>query len=915
MDQKDREQFPKNENLIRTPEEEVELLRKKSDERHKELIDRGQEVSKEDVISEQITDHKKAPQEDLISKEMALSGEEIEELGLKLTPEEHDGQMKQLISLAKEKGFKNALAVVSKLQNPHIEDDFHRFLVAYIKEGYALKGLKEKTPVGRSLNMTLYEIQLPKRSKEDVEEKVIKDLLSSMEQFYAGMRSIAKEAKKGNKHFTVEIALANTEDEFAFYVSVPSGKEELFEKHITAMFPELSLFKKVDDYNIFNEGGESVASYASFSSKSIYPIKTYENFDYNPLNAILSSFSKVDKNGEGAAIQFVINPVSGDDKLRKYKYALKQLQKGMPKSISLYIPDTITGGIIKAFKELFHSDKKKEDGEVSVDESAVENIEKKISSPIYNVNIRIVASSRSKAEAEDICSDIESAFNQFENTKGNSFVFKRITGGFLKSMLRDFSFRLFNKKRSLALNAEELTSCVHFQTKAIKSSSSLRRDAVKKASAPATMPSEGVLLGVNDFQGNEREVRIAPEDRLRHFYVIGQTGTGKSTILKNMAIQDIQNGEGVCMIDPHGSDLDDILATVPKERYEDVIYFDPSSTEMPIGLNMLEYDPAHPEQKTFVVNEMLSIFDKLFDMKNAGGPMFEQYFRNAVLLVMEDPESGNTLSDVSRVLSDGNYRAMKLSKCKNPIVVQYWREIAEKAGGEASLANVVPYITSKFDVFLSNDIMRPIVSQEQSTLNFRDIMDNKKLLFVNLSKGRLGDINAHLLGLIIVGKILMASLSRGSEARNLPPFYLYLDEFQNITTDSISVILSEARKYKLGLHMAHQFIAQLEEKIRDSVFGNVGSLAIFRVGANDAEFLEKQLEPVFSAHDIMNIDNYNAYMRLLINGVPGVPFSIKTLPPHQGSSENTEKLKKYSALKYGRDRGEVEEELMKKYQK
>jgi hypothetical protein len=337
-----------------------------------------------------------------------------------------------------------------------------------------------------------------------------------------------------------------------------------------------------------------------------------------------------------------------------------------------------------------------------------------------------------------------------------------------------------------------------------------------------------------------------------------------------------------------------------------------------MALNMLEYDRRFPDQKTFVVNEMLSIFNKLFDMKTAGGPMFEQYFRNAVLLVMDDPESGNTLLDVSRVLANKTFRELKLSKCKNPIVTQFWREVAEKAGGEASLANIVPYITSKFDVFLSNDIMRPIIAQENSTINFREIMDNKKILLVNLSKGRLGDINANLIGLIIVGKILMAALSRVdavTTGKTLPPFYLYIDEFQNITTDSISTILSEARKYKLSLNIAHQFIAQLEEGIRDSVFGNVGSIAAFRVGAEDAEYLEKQFSPVFTAKDIMSIDNYNAYLKMLANGKPVKPFNIETMSPPKGNRDIIKSIKELSYLKYGKERSLVEEEIMGKYRK
>jgi hypothetical protein len=318
-----------------------------------------------------------------------------------------------------------------------------------------------------------------------------------------------------------------------------------------------------------------------------------------------------------------------------------------------------------------------------------------------------------------------------------------------------------------------------------------------------------------------------------------------------------------------------------------------------------------------VVNELFSIFSKLYGANpESMGPIFEQYFRNATMLVIEDPETGSTLLDVSRVLADKSFRDLKLSRCKNPIVVQFWKEVAEKAGGEASLANIVPYITSKFDVFLANDIMRPVIAQEKSSFNFRKIMDEKKILLVNLSKGRLGDINSSLIGLILVGKILMAALSRvDSFGQDLPPFYLYIDEFQNVTTNSISTILSEARKYKLSLNIAHQYIEQLDEKIKGSVFGNVGSMAVYRVGADDAKYLESQFIPVFEAKDIMNIDNLNAYVRMLAGGMPAKQFSMTVAFSPKGNPEIVEKIKELSYLTYGGDREQIEMDIMKKYEK
>jgi hypothetical protein len=296
--------------------------------------------------------------------------------------------------------------------------------------------------------------------------------------------------------------------------------------------------------------------------------------------------------------------------------------------------------------------------------------------------------------------------------------------------------------------------------------------------------------------------------------------------------------------------------------------------------------------------------------------MFEQYFRNATMLVMEDPESGNTLMDISRVMADARFRRQKLEKCTNPIVVQFWREIAGKAGGEASLENIVPYITSKIDPLTANDYIRPIIGQQKSSFNFRQLMDERKILLVNLSKGRLGELNANLIGMIFVGKILMAALSRVDDpTASFPPFYLHIDEFQNISTPSIASILSEARKYKLGLSIAHQYIAQLDPVIRDAVFGNVGSMAVFRVGNEDAQALENQFHQVFSVHDIMNIPNFNAYMRILADGVPTQPFSIATLPPIASDPRRAAELMQVSLGRYGRARYEVEAEIQARYHK
>jgi hypothetical protein len=427
-------------------------------------------------------------------------------------------------------------------------------------------------------------------------------------------------------------------------------------------------------------------------------------------------------------------------------------------------------------------------------------------------------------------------------------------------------------------------------------------------------------LGYNIFRGVRTEVKMARDDRARHMYIIGKSGTGKSVYQENLAAQDIANGDGVCVIDPHGDLVDHILSYVPAHRADDVILFDPTDMERPQGLNLLEYDIKYPEQKTFVINEMMKIFDKLYDLKSTGGPMFEQYMRNSMLLLMDDPESGSTLMEIPKVLADEEYRRMKLTKCHNPVVYDFWTKEAQKAGGEASLANMVPYITSKLNQFIANDVMRPIIGQQDSAFNFRKVMDEKKILLVKLSKGKLGDMNAYLIGMVLVGKILMAALSRTDvDEDKRPDFYLYIDEFQNFITDSIATILSEARKYRLNLIIAHQYVGQLTQnndtKIRDAIFGNVGTMVSFRIGAEDGEFLQKEFAPTFTAYDLINIENRTAYIKLLIDGTGSKAFNLNVYKYPERNVELAEAIRQLSRLKNGRNREVVEAEIRARAEK
>ncbi len=900
-----------------TPDEEAAFLR----ERLKELERRevGAETAHGSVqaLTKAYTRH--AP-ETVFTKGRVMLKPEVESIVLDLMPEEHDSTMAELLGVMHEKGVRNALSVVEKMGNPHIEDDFHRFLGEYLREGNTAKGIKEAEPIWKVLHMTLFEVTLPFGSLETKgEHRPLRELISSMEQFYAGALSVASEKHARKNYFTLELAVEAHHEHATMYVSVPSAKKELFEKQLLSIFPQAKIVENKNDYNIFNEEGVTVGAVGSYAESPAYPIKTHEAFDYDPLNIILSAFAKLAPTGEGAALQLLVRPPS-HDYADKFKKAVEAMHKGTPAKKALDIPFSVGAEIGKTLKDAFLSGSKKkkkpeeEHEPKHIDDVAIKHVEEKLAHPFADVVFRMVASAPSEARATVILSDLEAACNQFQESRGNKFTFKRLSGSARKKLIRDFTYRFFGDGNVLPMNLRELATVFHLPTTGNEASRELKRAKAKTAPAPIGLSKEGIILGVNTHNTATANIHFDADDRLRHFYCIGQTGTGKTTLLKNMIIQDIKNGEGVCMIDPHGTDILDVLAAVPPERFDDVIYFDPSHVAHPMGLNMLEYDPAHPEQKTFVVNELFSIFQKLYgSVPESMGPMFEQYFRNATMLVIEDPETGNTLFDVSRVLSDKTYRDLKLSRCKNPVVVQFWRDVAEKAGGEGALANIVPYITSKFDVFLANDIMRPIIVQRHSAFNFRQVMDEKKILLVNLAKGRLGDINANLLGLIIVGKILMAALSRVDSATSPTDFYLYIDEFQNVTTDSIATILSEARKYHLSLTIAHQFIKQIDERIRDAVFGNVGSLCAFRVGSDDAEYLEKQFAPVFDASDLMNIDNRNAIVKLLVNGRPERPFTIQTIKPGEGDRAVIERLQQLSYERYGRPRADIEADIRSAY--
>ncbi len=900
---------------FKSPEEELAFLRERVAEKEKELEITGNTFERDRIAKREIQEYAAMPAATILHEAVVMPEHETLRQVLKLEPEAHDDQMDGLLHIVAEQGIRNALSVAARLKNPHLEDDLHRMLVRYIAEGLPQKGMAPPERVVRALHMVLFEIHPQAHGEgEDKTQQKLEQILASSEQLYSGFLSLITP----HEGFSIEIAVPEGTEEVSLFVAVPREKQTLAERLISSVFPNARIAELRGDYNLFNYDGAHAGAYASLGNHPAYPLKTYEMFEHDPMNVLLASFAKIAKHGEGAGLQIIVS-TEGERYNEHYKKILRSLERGKHLEKALKTPETIFGDLVHDVVDNFMTSDEVRQAERNRmprqgDQVATEEINRKIKSRIVPTVIRVVTSAPDASRADQLLNNLIAPFQQFDDPKGNRLVFSKVGSWGISNFLRDFTYRSFEHSFSMPLSLSEIATMVHFTAERVTTSRELKRAHAKQAPAPVEMPTDGIVLGKNRYGADERDVRFGAQDRLRHAYVIGQTGTGKTGLIKNMIIQDMQNGEGVAFIDPHGNDIQDVLAAVPPHRMKDVIYFDPAYSARPMGLNMLEYDRTRPEMKTFVVDEVYNIFRKLYaDIPEAFGPMFEQYYRNATQLVVEDPETGSTFLEIPRIFADRAFRNLKLARCDNPVIVQFWHKIAEQAGGDASLENIVPYITSKFDVFLANDIMRPIVAQQHSAFDFREIMDGKKIFLANLSKGRLGERNASLLGLVLVSKFLQAAFSRVDSRGELPVFYLYIDEFQNFATPSIATILSEARKYKLSLIVAHQFIAQLPEEIRDAVIGNVGTKVAFRIGTSDAEFLEKQFHPVFTRGDLENQENRHASVALLVNGTPARPFTLRTNDlPHFDYSQ-VDALKELSYRTFGQDRAAIEAEIRRRF--
>jgi len=776
---------------------------------------------------------------------------------------------------------------------------------------------KEKKRLLDSLDMVLFLIMMPKyERKAEAGNKEEKNLIGQMEQIFASFlfmkkRGFFENMLLGKQKIVFEIASQLGAGDISFFVAVPKLLETGFEKYVHGVYPKAIIQKVKEDYTIFEPGGYTAGAYLTLKENSYFPIATYKNLEKDPIAEITNTFSKISAE-EGAAIQIVIRPMEDRGWRKKGLKIIGEMRQGKTFTESLQAslkPEREAFDMLffgKTFKE---DPSAREDRMKKVDDKAIQAIEAKIQKETFETNIRVLASAQTEDRAEQILNHLEGSFGQFGLFGFNSFKPTECKGGRLKKLVFDFSFRNFNINEKIILNIEELTSIYHFPTFFVETPY-LKQVKSVEAPAPFELPELGKglnTIGEVIFRGEKKEISYATRgDRRRHFYCIGQTGTGKSSLLTEMIRQDIENGEGVGVIDPHGELIEATLANIPEERIEDVVIFEPFDLERPVGLNMLEYDT--PEQKDFAVQEMISIFHKLFPPEIIG-PMFEHYMRNAMLALMADRDSPGTLVEIPRIFTDDTYMEERLKKVSDPLVKNFWLKEWKQTVGQTK-SDMLGYVVSKVGRFVENDMMRNIMGQSHSGFDLAKIMDEKKIFLANLSKGLTGEVNSSLLGLILVSKMQMAAMKRARvHEEERKDFYLYVDEFQNFTTDSIVTILSEARKYRLNLILAHQYMPQLKEEIRNAVLGNVGTIACFRVGANDAEFLEKQFEPEFSKFDLLNLDNFTMIVKMMINNKISQPFKVHTFKPRAGNSKVIEPIKNLSKLKYGRPRNEVEKEI------
>ncbi|OGC81569.1 MAG: hypothetical protein A2V81_04800 [Candidatus Abawacabacteria bacterium RBG_16_42_10] len=758
----------------------------------------------------------------------------------------------------------------------------------------------------RAAKLQYYLVTIPKADPNN-KPGDFKEISAIMEQV---LTAINKTKKGGffatwndENYFGFELSAKNFSNnpdgcQIEFFIIALPEYLGLIQKQITSFYTDANIeIVERKDQSIFWQGNESYASTLTVDKSWIFPLRTFKNLSADPMNSVINPLGQLEVD-EGSAVQLLLMPA--DQKwTNKSLKSVGRIRDGKKLEGNKFLMalGEFMGALFK---------KEKEGGDkhtpTDVEQEQMKMINEKARKVGFKFVLRVVASAKTTEIAQSHVETLISSFGQFSDPALNEIVvFDKLDSE--KTLKGYKSLTLGSSDKLPILNTEEISSIFHFPNSHINNNPFIHWQNFRIAAAPAVLPKEGVLLGYNVYRGNSRDVRMNFKDRFRHFYIIGQTGMGKSVLQKALIKQDMKAGHGLCVVDPHGELVDDCMEWIPPERMQDVIVFDPSDSKNPLGINLLEAKTV--EEKDFIALDAMNMMIGLFGPE-IFGPRIQDYFRNGCLTLMDDEEEGGALTDIVRLFTDEKWQQYKVSKVKNPIVKSFWtKQMA--ATGAREKEEMIPFLAAKFGAFVTNTTMRNIVGQTRSSFDFSEAMNSKKLIFVKLAKGLIGEINANLLGMIFVNKIQVAAMRRASiPSDGRQPFFLYVDEFQNFVTDAFESILSEARKYKLGLIIAHQYIAQLvkenNEKVKNAVFGNVGTMLNFKIGAQDAEYMEKEMGPVFSANDLINLRGFNACIKMSVDNIISPPFSLNTVKDFdKGNKEITKVAVEASRLKYGRD--------------
>lgn len=726
---------------------------------------------------------------------------------------------------------------------------------------------------------------------------------AAAELFFSALHGIYDYTSRYQPSVSFEIVSINKFIQFYFYA--PKYLEQFIEGQIYAQYPTVE-FLPAEDYAGKLIGERTALGADLLTTKAdVYPIKTFQNFDVDPLSGITSILSQLDGNEE-LWIQVCVTPL-GDAWQKKSIGYVNAMRAGRDPNEPMW--KALAKGVF-GFMQAASNPADQTTAPSSPElsgplQEALKAVETKTTKLGFETKIRIVALSHDQMQAKRRLDSTIAAFKQYNLPSMNGFIGGNVIEG--ETAVNLYQSRALGPK-PYVFNTEELASIFHLPGESVETPS-MDWAGSRKGEPPQNLPivvdekasSDSSVIGITNFRNVERKFGIKLLDRALHVYAIGKTGTGKSTLLKTMIVDDIIKGRGVAVVDPHGDLISDVLEYIPDERIEDVIYFSPADRDYPIGFNLLE--SVGPEYKNIVASGIVGVFKKIFG--ESWGPRLEYILRNVVLGLLDYP--GATMLSIIKILTDTKYRRSVIEKIEDPVIKDFFLNEYERYDQKFRTEAVAP-IQNKVGQFLSSTVIRNIVGQESSTLDIRSAMDNGKILLLDLSIGKIGEDNSALLGAMLITKIQMAAMSRADmKKEDRKPFYLYVDEFQNFATDSFAVILSEARKYGLGLMVTNQYIAQMPENVANAVFGNVGTLIVFRVGAADADSLQREFVPVFEAVDLTNLNNYNVYIKMAIDGVTSSPFSAKTIMVDYKPTNNAQKVIEQSRVKYSRPRQEVEE--------